>query len=95
MRLSSLRQRALDVVRQVGGDTAQVRLEKRVANMDGFALLDWAESTVPGIGRALADWSQHGETDSLNEARMGTAALLTVLEELHSRTAEGGRASGL
>ncbi len=87
--MSRLRARGLAVVRKLGGATAQSRLEQRAASLDGFALLDWAEATVPGVGRALNDWGRTGAVTSLDEARMGTAALLVVLDELYGRTAEG------
>lgn len=81
--------KALEVVRRLGGQVAVQRLETRVRRMPVEQLVQWSESTIPGIGKALGDWTQRGEPTGLEEARMGTAALLTVLEELERRRAAG------
>lgn len=78
--------KALDVVRRIAGQLAEQRLEQRVTKMSTDRLVDWADATVPAIGRALGDWTRSGQSESLDEARMGAAALLQVLEELHART---------
>ena len=82
-----VRQVAAAVIRRLGGESAELTLERRVSRLDTFALVGWAETTVAGIGRAMDDWTRDGKPESLDEARMGTAALLMVLEELHVRTA--------
>ena len=85
-----LRQLAAGVLRRLGGENVELRIERRVARMDTHQLVSWAETTVPGIGRALDDWALEGKATSLDEARMGTASLLIVLEELEHRR-EAGR----
>lgn len=82
--------RAMELVRRVAGLAAEKRLEQRVASMGTHELVDWAESAIGGVGRAFGDWTRSGEPNGLDEARVGAAALLTVLEELHQRR-EGRR----
>lgn len=77
------------VVQQLGGMDALTRLQRRVSRLDTHALTDWCDTAAVGVGRAFNDWQQDGNQDSLDEARMGTAALLVALEELKNRTAVG------
>lgn len=75
-----------------GDGEAQARASRRAASLPSEDLVLWAESAIVGVGRAFGDWQRGGVNeaiDSLGEARMGTAALLTVLEELDSRRAAG------
>jgi hypothetical protein len=75
----------MELVRRVAGQAAEKRLEQRVASMGTHELTDWAENAIGGVGRAFGDWTRSGEPNGLDEARLGTAALLTVLEELNAR----------
>lgn len=71
---------------------ADARMYQRIQRLPTEELIRWAESAIVGVGRAFSDWqmSANPAIDSLNEARMGTAALQAVLNELDSRrTAEG------
>lgn len=77
--------RALELVRKAAGAAAEKRLEQRVAAMGTHELVDWAESAIGGVGRSFGDWTRSGEQSGLDEARVGAAALLTVLDELHAR----------
>lgn len=81
--------KALEVVSRLGGAVAVHRLENRIKKMPVDQLVQWSESTIPGVGKALGDWTQKGEVTGLSEARMGAAALLIVLEELERRRATG------
>lgn len=78
-------ERALALVRRLAGQTAQERLERRASKLATDHLVDWAEATVPAIGRALSDWGREGRPESLGEASLGAASLLVVLEELERR----------
>lgn len=81
--------KALEVVRKLAGGLAEQRLTTRVTKMSTDRLIDWAESTVPAIGKALGDWTQQGAQEGLEEARLGAASLLVVLEELERRRVVG------
>jgi hypothetical protein len=83
----SVLERARGIIQLFGSSSA--RLERRVAKMRTGDLVLWTESSTAGIGKAFGDWQQTGERDSLDEARMGTAALLIALDELERRRAAG------
>lgn len=80
-------------LRLITGDLgADARMYQRISRLPTDELIRWTESAIVGVGRAFSDWqmSANPAVDSLNEARMGTAALQAVLDELDSRrTAEG------
>lgn len=76
---------AKTIIGRLAGIDPVTKIERRAARLGTNALVDWLEPTVVGVGKAINDWSREGRPDSLDEARVGTASLLIVLEELAHR----------
>lgn len=81
--------RALAVLSRLAGAVGVERIERRVQRMDSDSLVAWVDTSIIGVGRAYGDWVREGQTDSLDEARMGAASLVVVLEELEDRRQTG------
>lgn len=81
--------KALEVIRNLAGDTAARRLERRTKALPSNDLVDWADAAIAGIGRAFGDWQREGLLDGLQEARVGASSLVVVLEELEERRLSG------
>jgi hypothetical protein len=80
------------VLQKVAGVAGQQRVEQRVARMSSDDLVDWLDPAIAGVGRAFAEWRSGGTAsgfDHLGEARMGTASVLLVFEELERRRVNG------
>lgn len=81
--------RAVALLRRLAGDDVAARAEARASRLSSSDLVDWAEAAVPGIGRALEDWTRKGLPDGLEEALSATASLMVVLEQLELRRRRG------
>lgn len=78
------------VLERLAGAVGVQRIETRVKRLPNEELIGWVEGAIVGVGKAYGDWQREGWPDSLNEARMGAASLVVVLEELEERR-EAGR----
>lgn len=81
--------KAREVIDRLAGAVGVQRLDRRVKRLSVGELDGWVESAIVGIGKAYGDWQREGAPDSLNEARMGAASLVVVLEELEERRQAG------
>jgi hypothetical protein len=72
-----------------GTDDTVSRLERRAQSLSSHELVSWTETNLTGIGRAFGDWQREGRPESLEEARLGTASAVIVLEELERRRQRG------
>lgn len=79
-----------DIILSLAGMDPVRRIEQRAERLPTNALVDWLEPAIVGVGKAINDWTREGRPDSLDEARVGTASLLVVLEEL-ARRRDAGR----
>jgi len=68
----------------------QTKLEKRVASLSNEELTKWVDQAMFAIGRNIADWSKTSEYLYVEEAQLGSEALLAVVNELKKRS-EGSR----
>jgi hypothetical protein len=81
--------KALDVIRALAGETAEQRLIRRAGSLSSEELVLWTENSIAGIGKAFGDWQREGLLDGLQEARVGAASVVVVLEELERRRVLG------
>ena len=81
--------RAVEVIQRLAGKAARERLEQRAARLASEDLMSWADQATLAVGRAFGDFYREGRSDSLDEARLGAASLVVVLEEIEARRSSG------
>jgi len=64
----------------------QTKLEKRVASLSNEELTKWVDQAMFAIGRNLSDWTKTSEYLYVEEAQLGSEALLAVVNELKKRS---------
>jgi len=65
----------------------QTKLEKRVASLSNEELTKWVDQAMFTIGRNISSWSKTSEYLYVEEAQLGSEALLAVITELKKRSA--------
>lgn len=75
------RQKEEDTPAEFLGQTEMKRTRQRVARMSEREMLDWADTAGSGIYTAFKDY-RRGETDALDDIRMGLVGMIAIYEEL-------------
>ena len=55
---------------------------RKASRMSTHAMLSWIENSVNGMGKAVMDYSEHGEIASLLELKYAISVLQALTEEL-------------
>jgi hypothetical protein len=66
-----------------------LKMEKRVAKMSNYELLEWADVAGSGMAKAFSDYRREPVEDSLIEIREGLQALWSLTRELDLRRKAG------
>ena len=64
----------------------RTRIEKRVDSLPSAELLPWAEQSIYTLGRNLSGWQKTGDKFYLEEARVASEVLHTIVASLNQRT---------
>ena len=79
-----------NMIRRKQTDKEQTKVEKRVASLPSEDLTNWVDQALFSIGRNISEWNKTSDYAYIDEAHLGSEALIAVLSEL-KRRAEGSR----
>jgi hypothetical protein len=65
----------------------RTRIEKRVDSLPSAELFPWAEQSIYALGRNLSGWQKTGDAFYLEEARVASEVVNTIVTTLNKRIA--------
>ena len=72
--------------RKTKAEREKTKLEKRIEILPTSELVGWSETTLYSISRNMASWQREKNNFYLNEAKVGSEALLAVITALSERS---------